>query len=115
MKVVNIFLKRFKTLGVLVAIDDFGSGYSNFAYIFNINPDFIKLDGSIVKDILTDEKMYFFVETMIKFAHKFNIKVIAEYVSSEELYKALVELDVDAMQGYYLGYPTEKIHEKKYA
>lgn len=115
MDVVNSFLKRFKRLGVLVAIDDFGSGYSNFSYIFNINPDFIKLDGSIVKDILTDEKMYFFVETMIKFAHRFNIKVIAEYVSSEEIYMELMKLDVDAMQGYYLGHPAEKISEKSYA
>jgi EAL domain-containing protein (putative c-di-GMP-specific phosphodiesterase class I)/CheY-like chemotaxis protein len=115
MDVVNNFLSRFKALGVLVAIDDFGSGYSNFSYIFNINPDFIKLDGSIVKEILVDEKMYFFVETMIKFAHRFDIKVIAEYVSSEEIYTALMKLNVDAMQGYYLGHPAEEVYEKKYA
>ena len=115
MNIVNNFLTRFKALGVLVAIDDFGSGYSNFEYIFNINPDYIKLDGSIVKNILKDEKMHVFVETMIKFAHKFNIKVIAEYVSSQELYSELLKMDVDAMQGYYLGRPSQNIDEKKYA
>jgi len=108
-EVANDFLNRFKSLGIKVAIDDFGSGYSNFAYIFNINPDFIKLDGSLVQNMLEDEKIYFFIETMIKFAHKFDIKVIAEFVSSKELYDKLLELNVDSMQGYYIGYPSKNI------
>jgi len=109
MEVANSFLNRFKALGVRVAIDDFGSGYSNFAYIFNINPDFIKLDGSLVQNMLKDDKIHFFIETIIKFAHKFNIKVIAEFVSSKELYDKLLELNVDSMQGYYIGYPSKNI------
>ncbi|EQB40375.1 hypothetical protein M947_00840 [Sulfurimonas hongkongensis] len=109
--VADSFLKRFKALGVRVAIDDFGSGYSNFAYIFNINPDFIKLDGSLVQNMLEDEKIHFFIETIIKFAHKFDIKVIAEFVSSKELYEKLLELNVDFMQGYYIGHPSKNIQE----
>lgn len=109
--VADSFLKRFKALGVKVAIDDFGSGYSNFAYIFNINPDFIKLDGSLVQNMLEDKKIHFFIETIIKFAHKFNIKVIAEFVSSKELYERLLELNVDSMQGYYIGLPSKDIEE----
>jgi len=109
--VADSFLKRFKVLGVRVAIDDFGSGYSNFAYIFNINPDFIKLDGSLVQNMLEDVKIHFFIETIIKFAHKFDIKVIAEFVSSKELYEKLLELNVDSMQGYYIGHPSKSIQE----
>ena len=110
--VADSFLKRFKVLGVRVAIDDFGSGYSNFAYIFNINPDFIKLDGSLVQNMLEDVKIHFFIETIIKFAHKFDIKVIAEFVNSKELYERLLELNVDSMQGYYIGYPSKSIKER---
>lgn len=109
MRVADSFLSRFKTLGVKVAIDDFGSGYSNFSYIFSINPDFIKLDGSLIQNMLEDEKICFFVETIIKFAHKFNIKVIAEFVSSKDIYEKLLELNVDFMQGYYIGLPSKNV------
>nr|WP_321265713.1 EAL domain-containing protein [uncultured Sulfurimonas sp.] len=115
MDIFDEFLTRFRAHGILVAIDDFGSGYSNFSYIFSINPDFIKLDGSIIKNILEDEKIHSFVESMIQFAHKFDIKVIAEFVSSEELYLELLKMGVDAMQGYYLGRPSQNIQESKYA
>ena len=106
---VSSFIDKFRLHGVKFAIDDFGSGYSNFAYIFNLNPDYIKIDGSLIADILYDIKMYTFVKTIIEFAHKLNVEVIAEHVSSQELHDALVKLDVDAMQGFYIGHPAESI------
>lgn len=93
-----------------IAIDDFGSGYSNFAHIFKLNPDYLKLDGSLITNIITDEKIHILVKTVIELAHKLDIKVIAEYVSTKELYDALSILDVDAMQGYYIGYPDKSIN-----
>ncbi len=111
MEVVNEFLSRFRALGVKIAIDDFGSGYSNFAYIFMLKPDFIKIDGSLIVKILEDENMYYLVETIIEFSHKLGAEVIAEHVSSKELHDALLELKVDAMQGYFLGHPNEIIME----
>jgi EAL domain-containing protein (putative c-di-GMP-specific phosphodiesterase class I) len=106
----DLFIKRFKELGVQIAIDDFGSGYSNFAHIFKLNPDYLKLDGSLITNIITDEKIHILVKTVIELAHKLDIKVIAEYVSTKELYDALSILDVDAMQGYYIGYPDKSIN-----
>ncbi|MDD2652971.1 MAG: EAL domain-containing protein [Sulfurimonas sp.] len=104
--VVKAFIARFKKYGVKIAIDDFGSGYSNFAHIFLLNPDCIKIDGSLIKDMLDNKFVYIFVETIIDFAHKLGMGVIAEFVSSKEIYDALLELKVDAMQGYFIGYPA---------
>jgi diguanylate cyclase (GGDEF)-like protein len=112
MEVVNAFINRFRIHGVKIAIDDFGSGYSNFAYIFTLRPDFIKIDGSLVSDILENEDMYLLVETIIEFAHKLGVEVIAEHVSSKELYDTLLKLNIDAMQGYFIGHPDESILSK---
>ena len=109
MEIVNSFIKRFKSMGIKFAIDDFGSGYSNFAYIFKLNPDFIKLDGSLILNILSDKSIYTLVESIIDLAHKLNIEVIAEFVSTKEIYDVLSTLGVDAMQGYYLGRPDREI------
>lgn len=107
--IVQGFIARFKEFGVQIAIDDFGSGYSNFAHIFLLKPDFIKIDASLIKEMLNNSDMHIFVETIITFAHKLGVEVVAEHVSSKELYDALFELGIDAMQGYYLGYPSEII------
>lgn len=109
MDIVNSFIERFRVHGVKIAIDDFGSGYSNFAYIFTLQPDFIKIDGSLISQILDNEKIYVLVETIIEFAHKLNVEVIAEHVSSQELHDVLVKLNIDAMQGYFIGHPNENI------
>jgi EAL domain-containing protein (putative c-di-GMP-specific phosphodiesterase class I) len=109
MDIVNSFIERFRVHGVKIAIDDFGSGYSNFAYIFTLQPDFIKIDGSLISQILDNEKIYVLVETIIEFAHKLNVEVIAEHVSSKELHDALVKLNIDAMQGFFIGHPNENI------
>ena len=105
--IVKAFIERFRAFDVKFAIDDFGSGYSNFSHIFLLNPDFIKIDGSLIKDMLSNKNMYIFVETIIIFAHKLGVEVVAEHVSTKELHDALVALDIDAMQGYYIGYPKE--------
>ena len=109
MLIVEKFIERFRFLGVKFAIDDFGSGYSNFSYIFSLRPDFVKIDGSLIVDMLSDEKMFMLINTIIDFAHKLNIEVIAEHVSSSELHDALTKLNVDAMQGYFIGHPSEYI------
>lgn len=108
-KVVKAFIERFKTIGVRIAIDDFGSGYSNFAHIFTLEPDFIKIDGSLVSQIIENEKISVLVRTIIDFAHKLGVEVVAEHVSTKELHDALWELGVDALQGYYIGRPAESM------
>ena len=106
---VKSFIKRFRNYGVKIAIDDFGSGFSNFEYILEIEPDYLKIDGSLVKDIDTDTRSYILVQAIVKFSHKLGIKVIAEYVHSETIFNMLKELDVDEYQGFYFWEPLESI------
>jgi diguanylate cyclase (GGDEF)-like protein len=102
-------LKRFKQKGVQIAIDDFGSGYSNYSYLLKLDVDFIKIDGSIIKDLLTKASAKDLVSSVVQFAQKSGIKTVAEFVSSEEISKIVQELGVDYAQGYYYGKPEKQI------
>ena len=102
------FISSFRKYGVKIAIDDFGSGFSNFEYILSIEPDYLKIDGSLVKDIDSDERAHTLVEAIVQFSHKLNIKVIAEYVHSQTIFEMLKRLDVDEYQGFYFSEPLEK-------
>jgi len=98
---------KYKKLGVKIAIDDFGSGYSNFIRIIRLKPDYLKIDGSLIKNIDKDNNSYEIVKSIIAFSKTLNIRTIAEYVHSEEIFNLLLELDVDEFQGYYFGKPDE--------
>jgi len=102
--IVKDFIKEVKREKIKISIDDFGSGYSNFIRILELNPDFIKIDGSLVKNI-EDEKYFEIIKLIIEFAKKFNISVVAEFVENEEIYKKLKELNIDYYQGYYFCKP----------
>ncbi|WP_051654182.1 EAL domain-containing protein [Persephonella sp. KM09-Lau-8] len=102
---VSEFFKEIKKLGGRIAIDDFGSGYSNFEYILKLDVDFIKIDGSLIKNIDKDLYSQVIVETIINFAKKLGIRTVAEYVHSEEVYEMAKNLEIDYCQGYYLSPP----------
>ncbi len=99
------FIERMKKLGCEIAIDDFGSGYSNFAYLVKFQPDFIKIDGSLIKDIDKDENSFLITKTINDFAHKLGIKTVAEYVHSESVFEKLKEIGIDLYQGFYFSEP----------
>jgi len=103
-ELLNNFINEFKEYGITFSLDDFGSGYSNFAQIAKLDIDFIKIDGSIIKEILENEKMQKLLDTIISFARSFNLAVIAEYVENEEIFNYLKD-KVDMLQGYYIGKP----------
>ncbi|MCV6608762.1 MAG: EAL domain-containing protein [Campylobacterales bacterium] len=103
------FVKLIKSKGGKVAIDDFGSGYSNFMHVINLDVDLLKIDGSIVKEIINDEDSYKIVKTIINFAKDLGIRVVAEYVFSKEVYDKVKDLGVDFVQGYHIGEPNPKI------
>lgn len=101
------FIKKIKDLGAKIAIDDFGSGYSNFEYLIKMDSDYLKIDGSLIKNIDRDENSRVVVNTIISFAKSLNMTVVAEYVHSEEIFKIVKELGVDLIQGFYLGEPND--------
>lgn len=107
--ILNNFIHKVKSMGVKVAIDDFGSGYSNFSYILQLKPDFIKIDGSIIKNIDKDENSLLITENLVDFSKKLNAKTVAEFISTKEIYEKAKSIGIDAFQGFYLGKPSAKL------
>lgn len=102
------FIKEVKALGCKVAIDDFGSGYSNFEHLLKMDVDYLKIDASLIKHVATDENSYKVVKTIIDFAKNLHLKTIAEYVENEEIFNITKNLGADYSQGYYFSAPIEK-------
>jgi len=99
------FIVMVKEYGAKISIDDFGSGYSNFTNIIRLNIDFIKIDGSLIRELLSDGKVHHMVEGLIHYSKNIDVKTIAEFVSSKELSDEVKRLGVDYVQGYYYGKP----------
>ncbi len=102
---VERFVNEMKDLGCQIAIDDFGTGYSNFSYLIKLKADFIKIDGSLIRNIHNDKNAQVIVEAIIDFAKKLGIKTVAEFVSNEMIYEKVRELGIDVAQGYYIQEP----------
>ncbi len=100
-------LGKFRELGVRIAIDDFGSGFSNYAYILEIAPDYLKIDGSLIKNIDSDAKAYKLVKSIQILASSLGVKTIAEYIHSKEVFEATQELEIDEFQGFYFSKAIE--------
>ena len=101
------FINKIKALGAKIAIDDFGSGYSNFEHLLKLNVDYIKIDGSLIKNITSNEKHKIIVETISSFAKKIGIKTVAEFVETKDILNKLKELEIDFAQGYHIGESQE--------
>jgi EAL domain-containing protein (putative c-di-GMP-specific phosphodiesterase class I) len=105
-KKVERFIGEVRRYGAKIAIDDFGSGYSNFSYLTKMNPDYIKIDGEIIKDIDVDKTAFLVVETIVAFAKKLGIQTVAEYVHSSMVMDRVKELEIDFSQGFYIDEPS---------
>ena len=109
LEIMQSFIKDMREYGVRFAIDDFGTGHSNFANIIDINPDYIKIDGSFIKNIDTDQRSYSLVKGIVNSAKDLHIKTIAEFVHSKEVFDIVKELGIDEFQGYYFSEPLLNI------
>ena len=98
-----------KKVGVQIAVDDFGSGYSTFSYILEIKPHSLKIDGSLIKQITKDGHAKEIISSIINVCKALNIKTVAEFVENEEIIKELRALRVDYLQGYAIGKPSPTI------
>jgi len=108
-KAIDDFIKEVKEFGCKIAIDDFGSGYSNFEKMLNLDIDILKIDGSLIQNIDTDEHSKLITTTILRFAKSAKIETIAEFVHSESIYKHITKLGFDYAQGFYIGKPTPNI------
>ena len=81
--------------GLRTSIDDFGTGYSNFDYIMKLNVDFLKIDASIIKNIVDDKSARIITETIVTFCRKMGIFTVAEYVHTRDVYELVQSLGID--------------------
>ena len=112
-KKIERFINEVKRHGARIAIDDFGDGYSNFSYLVKMNVDFLKIDGSLIKNIDTDKNSRLVVETVVDFANKLNIEIIAEYVHSSTVLDKVKELGIQYSQGFYIDEPQVSLYKEK--
>ena len=108
-QVISDFVSEVRELGCKVSIDDFGSGYSNFSHLLNLNFDYLKIDASLIKDIHLDENKQIIVKTIVTFAQELGIKTIGEYVESKEIYDFITQMGITYSQGYYFSPPVDTI------
>ncbi len=105
----RIKTNMFKNVGALLAIDDYGAGYSNENSLLSNDYDIIKLDMNLVRNIDSDIKRQQIVKSLINFSNEHDYKILAEGVETENEVKKLRELGIHYMQGYYFGKPDIKI------
>ncbi len=106
---VNNFIHDFKKLDVRIALDDFGAGYSNFEHLINLDVDYVKIDSSLIKTIEDNKKSFILTKSIVDFAKDLNLKTVAEYVCSENIFKKLKSINVDEYQGYYFSYELKSV------
>ncbi|MGB5966009.1 MAG: EAL domain-containing protein [Sulfurimonadaceae bacterium] len=107
------FITLLKSYGCRIAIDDFGTGYSNFSYLAKLSVDTLKIDGSLVSKIETDEKYLKTVQTIVHYAKTLGVETVAEFVETKETALKLREIGVTYGQGYYFDKPQATVTQKE--
>lgn len=102
-------LTKLRELGFLLSIDDFGVEYSNFSQLKYLDIDSVKIDGSFIKDIDTNKYSKYVAQSILSYTSKINVKTVAEFVHSKEVFEEIKELGVDYAQGYYFGKPESEL------
>jgi diguanylate cyclase (GGDEF)-like protein len=98
-------LLHIKSFGVHIAIDDFGSGYSNYTMFKTLPIDILKIDGSLIKDLDTSKVGHTIIHSIVLLAKELGIKTVAEFVHSEKIFEEVKRLGIDEAQGFYLAKP----------
>ncbi|MCD2449993.1 DUF1631 family protein [Methylicorpusculum oleiharenae] len=102
---VKNFIHKIKAYGCRFSLDDFGSGYSSYAYLKNLNVDYLKIDGAFVKDMAENKAEVAIVKSMNEIAHSLDMKTIAVNVDSNEICDILRDIGVDFAKGYFIEKP----------
>ncbi|RMD46697.1 MAG: EAL domain-containing protein, partial [Aquificota bacterium] len=98
---------KIKEIGCQIAIEDFGTGYSNFSHIVELNPDYLKIDGSLIKNIDLDPRAFSIVKAIKLFADDLGIDVVAEFIHNEQVLNKVKSVGIRYGQGFYLKKPIE--------
>ena len=104
------FMSILRGMGCKFALDDFGRGFSSYGYLKNLQIDYLKIDGSFVRDLANDPVDHAMVESINQIGHIMGVQTIAEFVETHEALEKLIALGVDHVQGYQLGKPRPMWH-----
>lgn len=99
-------LRQLQQMGVRIAIDDFGTGYASYARLKSVDADILKIDGSFIRNIVSNSLDYQIVASICHLARMKKMLVVAEYVENEEIRSAVHALGIDYVQGYLIGRPV---------
>ena len=102
-KRVELSLQKLKLFGYKICIDDFGSGHSNLNHLLKLSIDYLKIDGSIIKEIHHDKRAYSLVKTFATFCKQNDIEVIAEFIDKQDVVDILKSFGVNYGQGWYFS------------
>lgn len=100
------FVQALRERGIQFALDDFGSGFSSFYYLKYLEVDYVKIDGEFVRDLKANDRDARFVRALNTIAHEFGMITVAECVEDAKTLEVLVQIGVDAAQGYFIGRPS---------
>ncbi len=98
-------IDELRTKGIEIALDDFGSGFSSFMYLKYLNVDYVKIEGSFIKNMSDDKRDLIMVKNINQMAHEFGLRTIAEFVEDPEVHRILKEMNINYSQGYLYGKP----------
>jgi EAL domain-containing protein (putative c-di-GMP-specific phosphodiesterase class I)/GGDEF domain-containing protein/CBS domain-containing protein len=104
-------INHYRSQNYKIAIDDAGAGYSGLNLISEVNPNYIKLDMKLIRNIHTDNLKYALVKGMVELSRASNINLIAEGIETKEEFTTLIDLGVQYGQGYYIQKPASEIYE----
>jgi EAL domain-containing protein (putative c-di-GMP-specific phosphodiesterase class I) len=99
------FIERVRSMGIKVALDDFGAGASSFGYLKSLRVDFMKIDGRFIRDLVTDKLNDVMVRCFVDIAKVVGVQTVAEFVETSETLDRLRIIGVDYAQGFLLGKP----------
>jgi diguanylate cyclase (GGDEF)-like protein len=103
------FIKDIRALGCTVCLDDFGVGFSSFAYLKHLSADVLKIDGMFIRNLPSSREDQVFVHAIVEVARGLGKKTVAEFVGDAETLQLLAKIGVDYVQGYYLSRPLAEI------
>ncbi len=110
----SVLIDELRKMGFRFALDDFGSGLSSFGYLKNLKVDYLKIDGTFIRDIATDTADHAMVRSINQVAHVMGIETVAEYIENQDIHIMTVGIGIDYGQGIYLAEPRpfeELLHD----
>jgi EAL domain-containing protein (putative c-di-GMP-specific phosphodiesterase class I) len=103
------FMEHLRSKGCKFSLDDFGTGFSSFAYLKYLPVDYVKIDGTFVRDILKDPVDQAMVRSINQISHSLGKQTVAEFVESKEILEQIKLIGINYAQGYYIGKPDSSL------